>query len=126
MRTILTIITIVIILCVGSFTSYQYITTATGTMGGLLNSVEDSINVQKWERAREELNTAHEKWLDDSTWWSILLDHQAIDNIDINMNRLEKYIGVQDISQSLGELTTLRLLFEQISGAEMFTLENIF
>lgn len=126
MRTIITIITIVIILCGGSFASYQYVVTATGAMGALLESVEDSITGQKWERAHEELNTAQEKWKDDSTWWSILLDHQAIDNIDINMKRLEKYIGVQDVSKSLGELTTLRLLFEHISGAEMFTLENIF
>ncbi|TGE39681.1 DUF4363 family protein [Desulfosporosinus fructosivorans] len=126
MRTIITIVTIVIILCGGSFASYQYITTATGTMGTLLESVENSITVEKWEKADEELNITQKKWEDNNMWWSILLDHQAIDNIDINLKRLEKHIGVQDISESLGELTTLKLLFEQISGAEMFTLENIF
>jgi len=126
LRTILTVLTIVFILCGGSIISYQHIMTSTGSMGALLESVEDSITVQKWELGQQELNAAHKNWEDDSIWWSILLDHQSIDNIDIHLKRLEKFISIQDLSQSLGELATLSLLFEQISGAERFTLENIF
>jgi hypothetical protein len=95
-------------------------------MGALLESVEDSITVQKWEGAQEELNTAQQNWNNNNTWWSIILNHQEIENININMKRLEKYIGVQDVSKSLGEVTTLKLLFEHIFDTELFTLKNIF
>jgi len=126
LRTLITIIIIVIILLGGSFASYRYVQSSTQTMGALLGSVEDSITVQKWEGAQEELNTAQQNWNNDNTWWSILLDHQVIDNIDINMKRLKKYIGVHDVSQSLGEITVLKLLFEHIYDTELFTLKNIF
>lgn len=126
MRTIITIISIVIILLGGSLASYRYVETTTQTMGALLESVEDSVTDQKWESAQAVLNTAQQKWKGDNTAWSIILDHQTIENININMKLLEKYIGVQDVSQSIGEATTLRLLFEHISDTEMFTWENVF
>ncbi len=95
-------------------------------MGVLLESVEDSITLQKWEEAQKKLTVAQQKWRNDNTWWSIFLDHYQIDNIDINMRRLEKFISIQDFSQSIGEITTLKLHFEHISDAELFTINNIF
>ena len=95
-------------------------------MGTLLESVETSITQQKWEGAQELTNYAQQKWKDDGTWWSILLDHHEIDSIDINLERLGKFLAMQDVPRSLGELTTLRLIFEHIFDMEAFTLENIF
>lgn len=126
MRTLITIISIFIILVGGSFASYRYVETRTQTMGTLLESVEDSIIVQKWEGAQADLNIAQQNWKADDTWWSIILDHQEIDNININMKRLEKFIGLQDVSQSLGEVTTLELLFEHIFDTELLNFKNIF
>lgn len=126
MRTLLTIIIIALVLLGGSLASYQYVETTTQKMGILLKSVDDSITLQKWQGAQEELSTAQQNWDKNITWWSIILDHQEIDNININLKRLEKYIGVHDVSQSLGEVTTLRLLFEHIFDTELFTLKNIF
>lgn len=126
MRTVMTIIIIVIILLGGSFASYRFVETATQTMGVLLESVEDSISNHKWEGAQDKLYTAQQNWDKDSTWWSIILDHEEIDNINMNLKRLEKYLGVQDVSQSIGEVTILKLRFEHIFKTEKFTLENIF
>jgi len=126
LRTLISIITIVIILLGGSWVSYRYIESGTRTMGGLLESVEDSITVQNWEEAQAELQIAQEKWKKDNTLWSIVLDHFQIDNIDINMKRLEKYIGLKDMSLALGEVTSLKLHFEHIFDTELFTLRNIF
>lgn len=95
-------------------------------MGALLESVEDSILVQKWEGAQADLIIAQQNWKADNTWWSIILHHQQIDNININMKRLEKFILLQDVSQSIGEVATLELLFENIFATEVFNLENIF
>lgn len=126
MRTLITILTIVIILSGGSFASYKYVETKTETMGILLKSVDNSITVGKWEQAQEDLNTAQQTWNNDNTWWSILLDNQEIDDINMDMQRLRKYIAIQDFSQSLGEITTLELQFEQIFDNELFNFQNIF
>lgn len=126
MRTLITIAILVLTLSGGSFASYRYVESTTQIMGTMLESVETSITEQKWEGAQELLNTAQQKWENDTTWWSILLDHQEVDGINIIMKRLEKFIAIQDVSLSIGEVTTLRLLFEHIFDTESFTLENIF
>jgi hypothetical protein len=126
LRAIMTIIIIVFILLGGSFASYRFVETTTQTMGALLESVEDSITHHKWESAQAKLYTAQQNWDNDNTRWSIILDHEEIDNINMNLKRLEKYLGVQDVSRSIGEVTTLKLRFEHIFETEMFTLENIF
>lgn len=125
MRTLITIAILVLTLAWGSFASYRYVETTTQTMGTLLESVEAAITQQKWEGAQELTNYAQQKWKVDGTWWSILLDHQEIDTIDINLERLGKFLAIQDTPRSLGEVTTLRLLFEHIVDMEAFTLENI-
>lgn len=95
-------------------------------MGILLKSIDDSITVGKWEQAQEDLSTAQQTWNNDNTWWSILLDNQEIDDINIDMQQLRKYIAIQDVSQSLGEITTLELHFDDIFDAELFNFKNVF
>ncbi len=125
MRTLLTIITIVLLLLGGSFTSYRYIQTTTHTTGIRLESVEQFVSLQNWEGAKKELSAVRESWDNNNTWWSILLDHQEIDRINLSMSRLEKLLNRQDVTLSLGEVSTLKVLFENIYDNEKFVLENI-
>jgi len=125
LRTLTTIIVIALLLIVGSYTSYQYIQTATQSMADHLTVVEQSIANQKWEGAFEELTTAQQRWTEINTWWSILLDHEEIDTIDLSIKRLEKFIDTKDMTLSLSEVSALKFLFEHISEAEQFSLNNI-
>lgn len=125
MRTIPTIVIIVVLLLGGSLTTYRYLQTTTLTLGAQLEAVEQSISTQKWEVAQKELNTAQQHWDKNKTWWAVLLDHQEIDNIDISMNRLEKYIETHDVSLSLGEVSALKLQVDHISDTEKLNLRNI-
>lgn len=126
MRTLSTIIIIVIILLGGSYASHQYIETMTQTAGAHLQAVEQSISAHHWEGAKKELSIVQESWDKNSTWWSILLDHQEIDSIVVRMHRLDKFIDTKDISLALGELSNLQLLFTYIEDSEKFNLRNIF
>ena len=125
MRTLLIVIIIFILLFGGSLASYRYIQTTTQSLGAQLETVEQSASAQLWQAAQKELNTAQQRWDKTKTWWTVLLDHQEIDNIDISMKRLEKYIETQDVSLSLGEVSALRLQVDQIYDTEKFTLKNI-
>ena len=125
MRTLLTIVVIVMLLLGGSFTSYRYIQTTTHTTGEHLEVVVQSISIQKWEGAKKELSTVRQSWDENNTWWSILLDHEEIDTIDISIRRLERLLESQDVTLSLSEVSTLKLLFENLHDKEKFTLKNI-
>lgn len=126
MRTLPTIVIIIVLLLGGSLASYRYIQTTAQTLGSQLGTVEESISAQKWETAQTELKTAQQRWDKTKTWWTILLDHQEIDNIDISLKRLEKYTETHNVSLSLGEVSTLKLLVDHLSDTEKFSLRNIF
>ena len=98
----------------------------TRSLEAQFETIEQSVSIQKWERAQKELDATQQRWDKAQTWWTVLLEHQEIDNIDISMKRLEKYIATQDISLSLGEVAALKLLVDHISDTEQFTLRNIF
>ena len=125
MRTLPTIVIIVVLLLGGSLASYRYIQTTTQSLEVQLETVEQSISTKQWEAAQKELNTAEQSWDNTKTWLTVLLDHQEIDNIDISMKRLDKYIMTQEGSLSLGEVATLRLLVDQIYDTEKISLRNI-
>ena len=126
MRTLATIVIIIVFLLGGSLASHWYIGTMTQSLEAQLETVEQSVSTQKWEGAQKELKTALQLWDKNKTWWTILLDHQEIDNIDLSMKRSEKYIATQEIPLSLGEIAALKLLVDHIYETEEFTLRNIF
>jgi len=126
LRTLPTIVIIVVLLLGGSFTSYRYIQTSTRSLEAQFETVEQSITSQQWEAAQKELTTTQQSWDNAKTWWTVLLDHQEIDNIDISLKRLEKYVATRETPLSLGEVATLKLLVDHIYDTEKFTLTNIF
>lgn len=125
MRTVPAIIVIIVLLLGGSLTTYRYLHTTSQILATQLEEVEQSISTQKWEVAQKELNTALQSWGKIKTWWTVLLDHQEIDNIDMSISRLEKYIQTRDFSLSLGEVSVLKLLVDHISETEKLNLQNI-
>lgn len=125
MRTLTIIGVIVVLLLGGSLASHRYIQTTTQSLEAQLETIEDSISAQKWEFAQEELNTAQQRWDKNKIWWSILLDHQELDTIELSMRRLEKYIATQNGSLSLGEVSSLKLLVDNIFSSDKLNLRNI-
>jgi len=125
LRTLITIGIIVVLLIGGSLTSYQYIETSTLAISAPLETVEQCISTQKWQVAQKELDTTQQRWDKNKTWWTVLLNHQEIDTIDISIKRLEKYLETHDVSLSLGEVAALKLQVDHISDTEKLNLRNI-
>jgi predicted PurR-regulated permease PerM len=125
LRTVPTIIIIVVLLLGGSLTTYIYLQSTAQTLTTQLENIEQSISVQNWPDSEMKLNTTQHQWIKTQTRWTILLDHQEIDAIDISLKRLEKYVQTHNLSLSLAEISTVKQLVEQISNTERFTLSNI-
>lgn len=125
MRTALIIVIIILLLSGGSWTSSRYLQTTTQTLETQLGSIEQSISALQWEAAQKDLSTTQQGWEKNKRWWTVLLDHQDIDNIDISLNRLEEYIKTHDAALSLGEVSALQLQVDHISDTEKLNLRNI-
>ncbi|HWJ03565.1 MAG TPA: DUF4363 family protein [Verrucomicrobiae bacterium] len=114
-----------VLLLVLSWAAYGLVDSAARQLSQSFEQVEQSVSSEKWDLARENLNLAHDQWETTKQWWSILLDHQEIDNIDISISRLEKYVETHGLSLSLGEVSTLKMLVEHISDKEKMNLKNV-
>jgi len=88
--------------------------------------VENSTTSNDWKTA--ELNVAQikDKWSRIKGLWAILIDHQEIDNIDVTLSRMEKYIQTKDISSSMAEASALRKFIGHIPVKERLSFENVF
>lgn len=125
MRTILVVI-VAFVLLVGLGTgSYSYIHMSAQKLSGHLETVENFIQQGKWDQARKELGQVQVAWEDTKHWWTVLLNHDEIDNIDISMKRLAKYVETRGVTFSLGELSALKLLVDHVADTESLNLENI-
>ena len=125
MRTLATILIIVAVLFGGSLASYQFIHSNTTSLITQLSSVEASTADKKWQAAQLELGSASQHWDQTKAKLAFLLDHQDIDDIDLSMSRLSKYLAIQDLALALGEVTTLKMEFQQLKDAENLNLKNI-
>lgn len=125
LRTIPTIIVIVVLLLGGSWTTYHYIEATTQNLETHFKAIENSISTQNWSASEKELSLTQQQWDKTQTLWTIILDHQQIDSIDLCLNRLAKFVQVHDLSLSLGEISTLKLLVDEVANTEKLTWSNI-
>ncbi|MFZ3102793.1 MAG: DUF4363 family protein [Desulfitobacteriaceae bacterium] len=108
-----------------SLSSYHYINSTSKDLVTRLENVEESVQNQKWSVAQEQLELTQTSWEKTKYWWTILLDHHEIDNIDLSAARLKQYLKAQDKTLSLGEVSALKMLFEHIADTEALTFKNI-
>ncbi|MEA4901093.1 DUF4363 family protein [Desulfitobacterium sp.] len=125
MRSYLIIITIIVLLAGGSFWGNNYINTSTQKLVVFVESADEQIDQHDWEQAHRQLNNLQQAWNETKDVWSVLVNHQEIDTIDITIVRLSEYIQAQNAVLASGEIATLQLLFEHIADAEIFNLKNI-
>ncbi len=125
MRVIYSMIIVFILMIAGSFSSYNYINSTTKNIVTHLENLEESIQNKKWNVAQEQMELTQSAWNKTKYWWTILLDHHEIDNIDLSTQRLKQYLKSQDTTLSLAEVSALELLFEHIADTETLTIRNV-
>lgn len=126
LRTFITAGIIILILGLGGYWHNDYLNQTTYTIVEKVNNVEDQILEKNWNDANQEIERVKTEWDETKKLWSILLDHQEIDSIDLSLQRVEQYIKQNETALSLGEISVLRLLFNHIADTERISLQNIF
>lgn len=91
-----------------------------------LSTLEKDIENQNWEDALKKLEEFHVKWDKTSSFWSMLIDHYEIDNIELLLSQLASYVKTKDRSEALSQMSSLKTLIMHIPDKESFKLQNIF
>lgn len=91
-----------------------------------LTALEQDIKEQDWDEALKKLKEFNTEWDKVSTFWSMLIDHYEIDNIELILSQLTSYVKSQEKTEALSQMSSLKTLIKHIPEKESFNLRNIF
>jgi len=120
----ITALTLIIILL--SVFSQRFLYNGSQNMKQSIDAVETSIGSSKWNQADAQLTQMINSWSGVKGYWSALIDHQEIDNIDETLAKLQMFIKGKDNASALAEAAALRLFIIHIPEREKPSLVNIF
>jgi hypothetical protein len=90
-----------------------------------ITGVETGTTANDWKGAEKNLEQVRNKWSRISATWSMLIDHQEIDNIEVTLSRMEKFISARDAASALAETSALKNYVNHIPSRESLNLKNI-
>ena len=114
-----------IIIATGIWTNHT-LKKSTEEFLGSIGEIEQSLENNHWEAARERFREMEKSWEKKSKWWQVILDHQEMDNIEFSMARTGAYLEKENIPLTWGQLSELRLIIRHIPEREAFNIQNIF
>jgi len=123
---VIIIILLIVITIVGSwYFVFNWLQGNANDLKSTLDDIQDSIESNNWDEANYYFQNLNDKWIKLREFWTILLDHHEIDNIDLAMSKAKKYIEDNSKALALGEIEVLSSLVNIVVESESFTLSNI-
>lgn len=125
MKTLIFMLTMMMLIVVGWVVSYNYIEDTSVHFIYSLDKVCENIENKNWSSADDNFLKIDKQWTDIKNNLSLLLDHNEIDDINIAMAKISRCIKLKNMDLSLNEIEVLKELFDMIVEKENLTLTNI-
>ena len=126
MKNIVISLMISVIMIIAMSFSIRYLNKVSQNLGKLNDEIEQYIADDNWDEAYKASIDFTEKWTDYSKKIKLYLNHQEIDNIEMELMRLPQYIKEMTKDESLASVHVLKFLVDHISELEKIKLQNIF
>lgn len=125
MKSIIIILVILVFLFVSSYLMSDYIIKSSKIVDSELIKLDSVVRSKDWNAASYNLVSTENKWKDIKDKWALLVDHQEIDNIDLSMSKMKEFVKGRNLTDSLAEISSLKLLFEHIPKRDSLSWVNI-
>ena len=126
MKPLITIILItILIIAAGCITLYA-LNSESARLNGSLSLLEQDIENQDWKTAEKKLEEFHRRWDKISGIWSMLIDHNEIDSIELALAQLGSYVKSKEKTEALAQISALEKLIRHIPEKESPSLKNVF
>ena len=122
---VITLVTLIIMVVTMSF-SIKYLNNVSDELVSINDEIQENITDDNWDKAYKNTMELTEKWNNYSKKIKIFINHQEIDSIEIELQKLPQYIKEQTKDESLASIHVLSFLLEHIAKLEKLKLENIF
>ncbi len=119
---------IVLFMLVTLFGVYNvyYLNKTSVIMDDVLSELDKAVKTENWNGAEKALKTLENNWGKSKIYWSVLINHSEVDNIEQSIERIKQYIRLNDPIETSAETAGLRRYFLHIPENEKLTIENIF
>lgn len=122
---VLTILWTIIFLIFGVYVNYK-IFNFTEKYDEKIKIIEEYIEINNLEKAREEIELFSKSWHKEKGIWYKLLNHEYFDSICLYLNILEKSILVDDKSNAFQQIENIKTTLDNILESEKCDLNHIF
>jgi hypothetical protein len=106
--------------------SINYLNRITLNLQKLNDKLEDYITDNNWDKAYKSSLDFTEKWEKHSKTIKLFINHQEIDNIEMELWKLPQYVKEESKDEALASVHVLKFLLNHISNLEKVNLQNIF
>ncbi|HHU71835.1 MAG TPA: DUF4363 family protein [Clostridiales bacterium] len=126
MKNIVISLIISVIMIISMSFSIKYLNNVSQDLVRLNDEIEKSITDGNWDRAYNTTIELTEKWKDYSKKIKLFSNHDEIDNIEMELQKLPQYIKEKTKDESLASTYVLKFLLNHIADLEKVNIENIF
>ena len=108
----------------GTF-AYYYVDNTANHLVTKASAVEKSAEARDWAQAEKQFGAFHTSWNRTSSKWTVMLDHQELDNINITISRAEEFLKTRHLPELMSEMAELKMLLKHIPEKEALNLKNV-
>lgn len=126
MKNVIISLLISVIMIITMSFSIKYLNKVSQDLGILNDEIEQNITDDNWDKAYKTSLQLTDKWKSYSKIIKLFLNHQEIDNIEIELWKLPQYIKEETKDESLASVHVLKFLLDHIAELEKIKLQNIF
>lgn len=110
---------------IGSSMELGYVSAKTDFFISLINQVDEQIEKENYSYALELCYEMKEKWNDTSEAIDMMLNHEHIDSVGVNIAKMYSYIENKNIDLYFSESINAKKGLAYIKESESLNLENI-
>ena len=105
--------------------SIDYLNNVSQDLGSLNNDIEQQIIDGNWNRAYQSSIELTDNWKHYSKTIKLFSNHQEIDTIEIELQKLPQYIKEMTKDEALASVQVLKFLLDHIAELEKIKIQNI-
>ncbi|NLM03770.1 MAG: DUF4363 family protein [Clostridiales bacterium] len=121
------IITLIILVLFfgGAIYGNIYINNSADQLTYEIEKLDESIDELNWDEAKIHMEGIMDNWQKIKKIWLTILEHEEVNNIDLLLGRLKRYVEIEESNDATSEIAALKLLIQHTTEKGSFKLVNI-
>lgn len=118
-------IIIIVLLAIWGF-MYNFILESQEEFNSLVNTMENEVIQENWKATKPIYDSINTKWEKKQKVFLLITAHEEIEKINLTLDKIKKYILIEDKALTLNETSSLKFFLNHIEEKESLSLKNIF